>query len=424
MPSNIAKNYDIVIAGAGLTGLLAGIRLRQTYPSAKILILEKEQSPGGRLRTPDETENFGSCGLHYISQDLFNFLNHTMLSSSKGEGDLSLPAAKLQKISILQGKLIETIPASAMFSAEMAKVLGGNSAARQWESFAPNFQNINETNAFLPLHKATTLNKKDPFLDVLSSMSLGLGIIDPWNATLKSFEDRSRYFAKGLYCGPWRDTLNNMIRWNELEIAPPGAIMDAFFEGGVWNLKTQHESVMAKALVVAQAPWEATSWLRRDHFPAGFIQLALKFSPISVLTLTLRFQEDLSLPQYILVPSERVQIHQLNAKELCLQVILDFETFLDAPRVVQAVKQVKRAKNKLCKQAELAQPINEFLGLRPVGWAQDTHYDGKKSLEGYDTKKINAAHLVFCGDAYGNSYDPDQNLIRSLLDACSALTIN
>lgn len=424
MSSNTIKNYDIVIAGAGLSGILAGIRLRQTYPSAKILILEKEQSPGGRLRCPNETENFGSCGLHYISQDLFNFLNHTMLSSSKGEGDLSLPAEKLQKINVLQGKAIESIPASSLFSAEMAKVLGGNSAARQWDAFAPIFQNIDANNAYLPLHKATSLSKKDPFLDVLSTMSLALGIIDPWNATLKSFEDRSRYFAKGLYCGPWRDTLNNLILWNELDLVCSMTILDGFFEGNLWNLKIQNEHLTAKALVVAQAPWEASSWLKRDDCPPGFIQLALKFAPISVLTLTLRFQDDLSLPHYVIVPSERVQIHRLNAKELCLQVILDFETFLDAPRVVQAVKQVKRARNKLCKQAELAQPINEFLSLRPVGWAQETHYDGKKTLEGYDTKKLNSANLVFCGDAYGNSYDPDQNLIRSLLDACTALNIN
>ena len=86
-------------------------------------------------------------------------------------------------------------------------------------------------------------------------------------------------------------------------------------------------------------------------------------------------------------------------------------------------KQVKRSKLKFCKHFGAATPLEEFLALRSVAWAQETHCDARKYVEEYDATKLNSSQLVFCGDAYGGGYDPDQNLIKSCLAACSTIVI-
>ena len=334
--TKIDKTYDIAIAGAGLAGLLSATRLRQIYPAAKILLIEKEAHLGGRLRTPDAGLNLGTGGLHYISQDLLEFLNRTLLGCARGEDDLSLPQRASQKIGILQGKKLDEVPLSEFWSAAVAKILGGASAAKQWETFCAALAAASDEDLFQPLGRVTKITKKDPFLDVLNLMSLPLGIVGPWFATTTSFQQRVHYLAKGLFGGPWGKVIDDIVRWNDLEILTDTPILEAQFAARKWVLNLQNEQISSTALLVAQSPWEAMPWLRRECCPAGFIHLALKFSPLSAVSLTVRLPEALAAPDRILLPSEKTQILQLSPTEFCMQAIIDYETFLDAPRVVEA----------------------------------------------------------------------------------------
>ncbi len=415
--------FDIIIAGAGLAGLLALTRFRQIHPSAKILLLEKESRLGGRLRVPEGKENLGSGGLHYVSLELYDFLNRTLAGCFSSEDDFSLPKETPHKLAILQGKKLDEILLSEVCSSQFAKILGGNSAAKQWEKFIETFKNRSEEFNYQSLGKTANITKKDPFLDVLNIMSIPLGIVDPWFATSQSFEQRSHYIERGFFGGPWNDFIEKILNWAEAECMMGKPILDSNYEKGEWDLHLENEHVYSKVLVVAQSPWEAINWLKRDHAPVNLINLALKFSPLSAVSLNLYFEKDLDLPDRILIPSEKTQVFQLSKRHYCIQSLIDYETFLDAPRVVQAVKQVKRSKTKICKQLSLPDPLEDFLSLRPVAWAHDAHYNSRKQVEDYDASKMNSKSLVFCGDAYGASYDPDQNTIKSLLAACSTVVL-
>lgn len=415
--------FDIIIAGAGLAGLLALTRFRQIHPTAKILLIEKETHIGGRLRTADGKVNLGAGGLHYVSRDLYEFLNRTLLGCDGGDEDFTLPNMPPLTLGVLQGKKLDELPLSEVCSAQFAKILGGPSAAKQWEKFIENFASVSEELRSQAIGKVTNITKKDPFLDVLNIMAIPLGIVSPYFSTVTSFEQRSRYLGQGFFGGPWPATLDKMLKWAKPELILGKPILDSKFENGKWELSLENQHVSGKVLVVAQSPWDAIPWLKRENSPAPLINLALKFSPLSVVSLVLQFQEDQQLPDRILIPSEKSQVFQLSKHEYCIQVIIDYETFLDAPRVVQAVKQVKRSKAKICKQLNLPNPIEEFLSLRPVAWTHDSSYDARKQVEDFDASKLNSTQLVFCGDAYGASYDPDMNLIKSLLAACSTVVI-
>lgn len=414
--------FDIIIAGGGLAGLLALTRLRQIHPSAKILLLEKETHPGGRLRTAEGKENPGAGGLHYISRDLFDFLNRTLIGCAVGE-DFSLPNQNSQTLGVLQGKKLDEIPLTELCSAKFAKIIGGNSAVKHWENFSEKLKQRTDDLAFQALGKTLNIAKKDPFLDVLNIMSIPLGILNPSFATLASFEQRSHYISQGLYGGSWSSVIERMIHWSEAQTILGKAILDSSFSNGRWELTLENEKVSAKTLVVAQSPWDTLPWLKRENAPGALVNTALKFSPMSVVSLVIHFQEDAELPDRILIPSEKSQVFQLSKHEYAIQVIIDYETFLDAPRVVQAVKQVKRSKVKICKQLNLPEPVEEFLSLRPIAWCHDADYDARKQVEDFDISKLNSKQLVFCGDAYGASYDPDQNLIKSVLATCSTLIL-
>jgi hypothetical protein len=417
------NNYDILIAGGGLSGLLALTRFRQIHPSARIVLIEKEQRLGGRLRTADGKENIGAGGLHYVSKHLYDFLNRTLLGCARGEDEFNLPNDKPHILGLLQGKKLEELPLTELCTSRFAKILGGASAVKQWESFLDNLKKRNDELSPQPLGKALNLSKKDPFLDILNIMSIPLGIVNPWFATPSSVEQRMAYIEQGLFGGPWTGFIDKLTQWAEADIILESSILDANFSNGLWDLKLEKGSVSGKALIVAQSPWEALSWLKRENSPAALINIALKYSPLSVISLVLRFEKELDLIDRFLIPSEKSQVFCLSKNEVCIQVIIDYETFLDAPRVVQAVKQAKRSKIKLCKHLEIEAPIEEFLSLRPVAWTQDSHHDARKQVEDYDASKLNSQKLVFCGDSYGNSYDPDQNLIKSLLAACSTVVI-
>ena len=52
--AKVTQEFDVIIAGGGLSGALTACKLLSSLPNAKILILEKEKFSGGRLRTTDK----------------------------------------------------------------------------------------------------------------------------------------------------------------------------------------------------------------------------------------------------------------------------------------------------------------------------------------------------------------------------------
>lgn len=417
--------YDIIIAGAGLAGILSLTRLRQIHPKAKILLLEKEEHIGGRLRIEDGKENPGAGGLHYVSKDLYDFMQKTLLACSQSpEEEFHFELPLVDRLQIIQGKKSDVISLTDMGTSKFAKIIGGNNGSKQWDKFLETIEKTEDAEKFQALNKLLNLKKKDPFWDLLNVVLLPLGIISSSFSTLRSVEDRITYTMKGMYGGPWSELLESLVHWAKPDLMLKKPILDSKYKDGIWTLYSDNLEVQGKVLVVAQPPWDAFPWLKRENSPAGLVTTALKFSPLSVVSLISHFETEHGLECPTLVPSEKSHIYPLSPKVLCSQTIINFETFLNAPKVVQAVKQTKRAKNKMCKSLGIEPPQDhQFLSLRSTGWTQDASIDSRKQVEDFDGAKLNKKYLVFCGDAYGNTYDPDQNIIKSVLGACSVAVI-
>jgi flavin-dependent dehydrogenase len=55
--------YDIIVAGGGLSGCLAAARLAHAHPATRILLIEKEATLGGRLRSSQPELRLRGYGL-------------------------------------------------------------------------------------------------------------------------------------------------------------------------------------------------------------------------------------------------------------------------------------------------------------------------------------------------------------------------
>ncbi|MCG8334906.1 MAG: protoporphyrinogen oxidase [Proteobacteria bacterium] len=141
--------FDIVIAGAGLSGLSTAHFLKKQAPEAKILILEKTERPGGAIRSMKEQGFLAEWGAHGFldnveeSRELLNDLGLT-------ERVLKAPLKQFKRYICKNGKLAQipqsppTIIKSKLLSfPEKLKVLAdlwkkpksGEQTIAQWASY-------------------------------------------------------------------------------------------------------------------------------------------------------------------------------------------------------------------------------------------------------------------------------------------------
>ena len=72
------QKYDLAIVGAGIAGSLIASKVHDLHPNWSILLVEKDSSPGGRLRKTDRTSGLWSYGLNAISPNLYEFLDQSL----------------------------------------------------------------------------------------------------------------------------------------------------------------------------------------------------------------------------------------------------------------------------------------------------------------------------------------------------------
>jgi|GEM_PF-986918 len=156
------QHFDIIIAGAGISGSLAAARLADLNPNLKILLLEKDLSPGGRLRssgassapttsTPTGSNGTASAsltgegpspapvkrrshGFNGVSPQLFDFVSQAIKSDPESTLDLAtfIPGRQIT-VGILSGSSVTDVPMDALFTAKGARTFGGMAAGKQWD---------------------------------------------------------------------------------------------------------------------------------------------------------------------------------------------------------------------------------------------------------------------------------------------------
>ncbi|MFK7822556.1 MAG: NAD(P)-binding protein [Oligoflexales bacterium] len=421
------QSFDIIVAGAGITGILAANRLCQSLPDAKVLLLDKASRPGGRALSPNNEDNWG-YGLNFISEKVLNFIEH----SYSLEPELSMPESayerKLATGTILAAGKFQDIVLDDCFNAKGAKVLAGNAAVKEW----PKIESVLGSRQEPPKNevsfaKAWRDGKKNPAVIALHHLSTFCGMADIWKSSPQAIQERLQYFESGLYSGPWEDLLSQLLSFPSLEGRLSSEfscrIIEAAYEDKSWRILTEKGTFKGKAMLVAQSPWQAMEWLDRGDLPIPVLQLALKSKPTSVVTLSTKHEPCANLPDLVYIPAEEVQVLRVSDTGLCYQATIDFETTLNAPAVVKAIKRLKRARKKLEAAREDLKSTREHIALVPIAWSHSAYLSERKIVQKLGQEShFQSAKLGFCGDSYGDDYSPDVNLVRSLSTACTAIS--
>jgi predicted NAD/FAD-dependent oxidoreductase len=446
------KSFDIIVAGGGLAGVLAAARLALAKPDAKIALLEMEPLLGGRLRSTASDRRIYSYGLNAVSDGLFELLRQTLHNDPEAPDLEALIPRRQARFGVLAGNRIVENAIDQWFTPKGARTLGGLTAQRQWgdveeivrkgaEAHTDEDDDQDEAEdegdaekAVAKTHAAKThpfshywkKPRKVPAAVVLEHYGSAFGIPDVWGAASEAIAARAAFHAGRLHAGGFEAAIAALVErpWFKaaVTVVTGCRIADARFENDVWDVTAEDGDYQSQALVVAQPPWQAMGWLKRTYWPAHILQVASKTKPVSVVVLAEEIlQPTLEIPDVILVPSERVQIVRNGEKEICFQATIDFELSLQAPAVVKAVKQLKRARRKLLALHPHFVTEKNHLALQPIAWAQSPLHADRRWLTRLATKPLASSTLAFCGDAYGSEYDGDANLVRSVTATVDAL---
>ncbi len=419
--------YDVAIAGGGAAGAIAAARIAHQHPDLRILVVERDEVLGGRLRTTDLEGKSWGYGLRHITDTLFGMWSQTLREDPEAEDLPTYVTNTEARVGVLSGGKVREIPMREFFSKKGARLIGGLAAGRDWEKVeALVRESSKEEYEDSPLSQVWAGNRKSPAAVVLEHMGRCLGIPDVWSAGVTALGRRAGRLSGTLRAGRWEKALDSMLRSPALAgrvtLQTDCMIVDAKFNNGVWHLDTEKGVVQARYLVVAQSPWEAIMWLPKDQWPTRVLNVALKSKPVSIVVVSDTWAGDMQLPEVIIIPSENVQaVVDNQAHEISFQATIDYELSLQAPDVVKAVKRLHRARRKLIAHYPGMTTKGDRLALVPVGWAQSPCHRDKRYVAKWSASDLKSDALAFCGDAYGSSYDGDENCTKSILTACEAV---
>lgn len=421
------SSVDIAIVGGGLSGLLLACRLLHFNPDLRIIILEKENYLGGKLRTFDNSCRIWGYGLNCISEQLYNFWNETLKSKSYTKDLYAFNNYSPSKLQILIGSNLYNLAYLEVLESKFVKILGGKIACTNLDKFKHilkhcKSQSTNENILFKNLWSGI---KKDPFTIALHMISNSIGIYDIWLASVKDWIKRvETYFYRTTYRAAWNKALEYveeiLNQYNGCKVCKASLVVEAYYDEHKWTLISDKGKIESKILVVAHDPWLALSWLPQKYWPKEVLRIALKTQPTSSVVLTetiLNHDMDLDIADMMFIPSEKCHAVLSDNKEISFQQVLDYETSFQAPDVVKAVKALKRAKRKfIAYYGNILSDLNN-IALISSAWATPYNYSELRLLS--DVKKDNLAtdNLVFCGETYGTSVLGDDNMIFSIINA-------
>jgi len=408
--------WDYLIAGAGISGTLCALRLIQEKPDAKILMLEKEPRVGGRLRVSDQNHSHG-FGLHKLHPELKELLLDVVESHDGSNAKVHF-TSKTPKIAMLAANRITEIDEEPITNKGF-RSLGGAAAAKNWNEFNDNI--LESSDIEKPISQIWKTGKKSAGVIVMQHYGRLLGIPDFLSATTQVIRDRIETIES--VQGDWdcflTDIIEDLCKTENFNLMTSSQIMMATKnEDDTWHIISRSGEFTCKNLVVAQPPWSAQLWLKKEYWETGLLKILTKTTPSSLVTLTTRIDrkdKDFIVPfDCLMIPAEETQAIVENEHSIVFQVTLDFESSLQAPNVIKAVRKLKRAKKKLNLAFEEHCVLEgDHIALVPTAWAQPTSATHAPFFSGEFDLHSEKNKIFFVGDSYGDSFNGDKNCILS-----------
>jgi hypothetical protein len=205
-------------------------------------------------------------------------------------------------------------------------------------------------------------------------------------------------------------------------------VLGASYDGR-WTMDLPGQTLRSKKLVVAHSVWETQDWLPMELLPKPLLALNYRTQASSAVVLSVRLpaKSEITPPERGMIPAEEVYFfRQADLLTYAFVIYIDFETSLDAPSVGKAVKKLKRALHKwlhfLKSDDGDAPSLEDHLHLIPYAWTQSPRAVDSKYIRALSNHAcFQQNHLFFCGDTYGDSYDPDKNTLESVESAMALI---
>ncbi len=418
------RKVDVIIAGAGLSGLVTLLQLSRQHPEWTFALLEREPWIGGRMRASLKAEGSRSCGLHLMGSEFFDAI-FTQLNTSEVP-DYRSYVRSGESAGVLTGQKIGSLRFDQLTTADLAKAIGGGAAAKDWslveELLLAPAESLAESDA--TFGHAWKGDKKSGALIVLEHLAHLWGLPELGPSSLKTIAARARQFRTGLWTGRWDVFFEAMLAdlrgADRLILETRAQIMAAQYQDKEWQIASTKGTFQADRLLVAQSPWEAILWLPKDLWPARLLNIASKTKPVSLVILSDVLNEACAeLPDFLLIPSEEVQVIS-DRQQICYQATLSYELTVQAPAVVKAVKRLKRAKKKLQAALPHLKAEGDHIALLPTGWAHASTPQDQRWFDKLEMSQLQKKHLGFCGESYGSEGDTERNLLSSVKELVEA----
>ena len=281
---------DIIIVGAGISGLLLAARLAKALPKASIVVLEKDAAMGGRL-----------CGnapqLHLVSRALFDFCAQVLAEVSEEDLQQLVDPHLHRQLELVVGtSKVHSLERSELFSDTTVQQLGNRMLVAVWQKFCAETQPEKL--------KKTLKNFDNPLASLLDKLAVMLA--QPSLASLSVAQLQQKIIAwqaQEFLVGNWQSCLQALAK--TVQVKTQCQVVTAQRDDDGWLLHSGHGTHRSRVLVVAQPPWSASEWLASEHWPAALARAVRKSKPHSVVSLvTTGVGDEVQLPFELCVPTE------------------------------------------------------------------------------------------------------------------------
>lgn len=420
------KVFDVIIAGGGIAGGLAAAILDDANPDLELLLLEKDRSFGGRLRsTALDRERFG-YGLGIVGETLFHFWDKILKKDPESLDLPSFATGEVNNLGILSGSKLTTIRFADSINPEGAHSIIGNAIKREWGGIEELLEISRDSKeAKQAFAKTFGGNKKSSAAILLEHLARLWGVANIWKANTYALIERLRRGQQRFYKGDWDGAFSHLIERiiakNKLTLKTDCQIIRGSHEDGLWSLESKSGIFKGKKLLVAHSPWDSAMWLPKESMGPDILGLTLKTKPVSVLCISGQLVGAAADLDVMLFPAENVRAALGAGGEICFQYAVDYDLSHNNDALAKLVKRLHRARKKLLKAQPDLEISGDHLVLLPVGWSQSCNHNEREWLDKLDPNRLQSPNLAFCGDAYGPHLNGEKNLVESVNLACRAI---
>lgn len=416
------NSYDIAIVGGGLAGVLVANRLHSSFKGS-VILLDNHPTLGGKARPSSwETKQWAPYA-SLVSEKLYNFIANLLQSDPSLQQEETFSFKPTDLSFFIQNKMIP-IKSLKQKESKIPKIIGGLAAQKQWLNLWDRmFGSLQDKEQ--PLSKSLNITQKDALANTLKLISYTCGLSSWMSLNPKAMEERCEYL----------ESLGTSDILKNLSVLFPQEASDCSFtlsfeeqvltahkKDSFWQIKTNKQHLKVKRLIVAHSPWEALIWLDRKELPQKLLQMALRSKPTSIVSLTKRIKKECdSLSDQMIIASESVIIMR-SCGNLCFTYSLDYESSINTTEVTKAIKALRRSALKLLNAFPDLALEEESIALHPIAWGQSAQIKEASYVEKLCDYDFFKKDLLFCGESYGTSYRPDENIIKSVL-ACASYCV-